>query len=238
MVEFWNSEGIFGFCSKTVGVDRIGPPGGVAAYDPFAEVIRFVRRYMEELYLLFHNSRGLADEVKRRNYFREILALSDIAGLCETNASSDPAKNFSAFAEAAASDPQLACDVWWTQGLTASTGMALVVKRSLRATDVQKIYDDGTGHTLVVDLTVNDKLKLRIVLSHAPPQSGQHGNALRQQYFERLAAEPLLAAPHGRIVIWGGDFNMVELPEYDGIVGSTDTRIQATARWCERCALP
>ena len=158
----------------------------------------------------------MADEVKRRNYFREILARSDITGLCETNASSDPAKNFSAFAAAAASDPQLACDVWWTQGLAASTGMALVIKRSLRATDVQKIYDDGTGHTLVVDLTVHDKLPLRVVLSHAPPQSGRHGNALRQRYFERLAAEPLLAAPRGRVVIWGGDFNMVELPEYDG----------------------
>ena len=60
--------------------------------------------------------------------------------------------------------------------------MALVVSNKLKAMQVEIVYRDPTGHTLIATMNVLGRMPLLVVVSHASPTS----DAARAAYFRDL----------------------------------------------------
>ena len=101
---------------------------------------------------------------------------------------------------------ELECRVVWGADARTGCGVALVIANRLPVSEENIRWNDPDGRTLVVDLTMHGKLPVRLVVSHAPPDS----DAARTRYYARLRRNLPNTDDNGRRVIWVGDHNMVE----------------------------
>ena len=178
---------------STLGYPGEGPPKSV--------------RYHLQIGCAFQNIYDLRNKTFRQNYLRSMRSKFKILALAETQSSSE-------VEELWARDWGAGPAVWASgEEQTRARGVALLMADEIMPEDLDVVWADPEGRSLVVAVTVYGKHKLAIAVSHMP------SDPLEAKLHARLIEAKLDSIPdiEQRGKIWLGDFNCVMNSVWDEI---------------------